>query len=68
MIVARRANRLKGKKPTSTIARAHPKSPSVRTTIPHEITEMLEWDVGDILSWTIEKDDNRYYVKVRRLE
>ncbi len=52
----------------STVSKAHPTSPSVRTTIPHHIIEMLSWDAGDVLSWAIEKQGDRYVVVVRRLE
>ena len=52
----------------STVSKAHPTSPSVRTTIPHHIIEMLSWDAGDVLSWGIEKQGDRYVVVVRRLE
>ena len=52
----------------STITQAHTTGPSVRTTIPHDIMEMLGWNIGDVLSWAIEKDGKKYFVKVRRLE
>ena len=60
--------RLSNNNAKSTISKAHPKSPSVRTTIPHEIIGVLAWDVGDVLSWTIEKHGKKYVVKIRRLE
>ena len=52
----------------STITKAHPTSPSVRTTIPHQITEDMGWDAGDVLSWIIEKRGEKYFAIVRRLE
>ncbi|MGH9922808.1 MAG: hypothetical protein ACRD38_08665 [Nitrososphaerales archaeon] len=52
----------------STISKAHPNSISVRTTIPQHIAELLEWFEGDILAWEIEKNGDKYVVKIRRLE
>lgn len=52
----------------STITKAHPTSPSLRTTVPRHIIEILEWGSGDVLSWEIEKRGDKYYVIVRRLE
>ena len=52
----------------STVTKAHPRSPSVRTTIPRHIIEILGWDSGDVLSWEIEKRGEKYYVIIRRLE
>lgn len=55
-------------KAKSTITKAHPTSPSRRTTIPHHIIEILGWDLGDVLSWEIEKRGEKYFVIIRRLE
>lgn len=52
----------------STVTKAHPKSPSLRTTIPRHIIEILDWYAGDVLSWEIEKRGEKYYVIIRRLE
>ena len=52
----------------STISKAHPKSISVRTTIPQHIAELLDWLEGDILAWEIEKRGDKYVVTIRRLE
>lgn len=52
----------------STITKAHPKSFSVRTTIPHDITDILGWIDGDILAWVVEKHGDKFVVTVRRLE
>jgi len=52
----------------STVTKAHPTGPSLRTTIPRRITEILDWNSGDVLSWEIEKRGERYFVVVRRLE
>jgi len=58
----------KNGKGKSTVTKAHPKSPSKRTTIPRHIIEILGWDTGDVLSWEIEKRGDKYFVVIRRLE
>ena len=58
----------KGKTDTSIISKAHPSVPSVRTTIPHTIVEILSWQAGDVLRWSIVQEDGKYFVMIRRLE
>lgn len=61
-------NKKRNRNGKSTITKANAATPSVRTTIPREVIEMLGWDAGDVLSWEIEKRGEKYFVIIRRLE
>lgn len=40
---------------------AHPKSKSLRATIPKEIVELLDLSHGDTVQWNVDVEDNENY-------
>ena len=40
---------------------AHPKSKSLRATIPKEIVELLDLEHGDTVQWNVDVENNENY-------
>jgi bifunctional DNA-binding transcriptional regulator/antitoxin component of YhaV-PrlF toxin-antitoxin module len=52
----------------SIIAKASSKSPSIRTTIPEKIVKEMKLNVGDVLDWSIDTQNDRKIMKIKKLE
>ncbi|QUC64163.1 hypothetical protein NsoK4_06875 [Nitrosopumilus sp. K4] len=52
----------------SKVARASTNSKSVRATIPEDIAEQLEVDVGDLLVWKIEEQKGKKRAIIEKWE
>ena len=51
----------------SKISAARPESISMRTTIPAFIAKQMRLNVGDTLDWDMDKVDNEWIVKIRKI-
>jgi bifunctional DNA-binding transcriptional regulator/antitoxin component of YhaV-PrlF toxin-antitoxin module len=50
------------------ITKANTISKSLRTTIPYEIVEYLDLQVGDVVDWEEVPEKGKRYVRIRKLE
>lgn len=54
---------------TTKVNKANPNSKTKRTTIPKEIIQMLDMDVGDVLEWNVEViNENEFKIYVTKKE
>ena len=53
---------------TSKITLANAISKSVRATIPNDVVEHLDLEVGDVVEWETFKEGGKNYAKIRKLQ
>ena len=53
---------------TSRVTKATTKAAYLRTSVPQEIKEYLELELGDVLEWIPSEKDGRKVVVIRKLE
>lgn len=50
------------------VSLARPKSKSARTTIPKEVMQFLDIEIGDSVNWVVEYQNGETEVKLKKVE